>query len=442
MQPDPGADPEAGNVSPTADSSPSSPSKDKSPLARFRKSAKKAAGFAVMAKGGTPSTPLTWKEYVHNFMDDPRFSPGAGSFSVLINVLIALSAVSFVAETLPAYEHMGLWMYLEAIFISIFSVELALRYWSYPLTAADFFSEPMNVIDLLSVLPFYLLLFFGWNLVDTRILRIIRLVRIFKFGRYYEPLMLIVSTFTGSIFSLALCVFFMAVGIIFFATLLWFVERGMWNSELACYQRDLCTSPERGVFQEARGCWVYVDPGCSPYQSIPAAFYWAITTMTTVGYGDTYPVTPVGRFVAGLAMVSGILCVALPTTILAVEFADKYQIMNEQKKISEQTRYSSTLNAEEQALFADIKTLGKLHRRLDVFLPRLCVLVATLSVARADERHSAISQLSEDGFDRQVQDAHEALSRVGNRAIFSIKEYRGRIQHYVPEFCAGGSAAG
>jgi len=440
MQPDPGGDPEAGSV-PVTDSAATSPV-NKSPLARFRKTAKKAAGFAVMAKGGTPATPLTWKEYVHNFMDDPRFSPSAGAFSVLINVLIALSAVSFVAETLPAVEHMPLWWYLETIFISIFSVELALRYWSYPLTTKDFFSDAMNFIDLLSILPFYILLFFGWAIVDTRILRIIRLVRIFKFGRYYEPLMLIVNTFAGSIFSLALCVFFMAVGIIFFATLLWFIERGMWNIELACYQRDLCTSPERGVWQDPRGCFVFVDSGCSPYQSIPAAFYWAITTMTTVGYGDTYPVTPLGRFVAGLAMVSGILCVALPTTILAVEFADKYQIMNEQKKMSEQARYASTLNSEEQEFFSDIKALGKLHRRLDVCVPRLAILVATLSVAKADERHSALSQLSEDGFDRQVQDAHEALSRLGNRAIFSIKEYRGRISHYVPEFSAGGSVAG
>merc|ERR1711933_497311 len=66
--------------------------------------------------------------------------------------------------------------------------------------------------------------------------------------------------------------------------------------------------------------------GCSPFQDVPTAVYWSMTTITTVGYGDTYPVTLQGRLVASVCMVCGILSVALPTTVLGVEFSNVFEM--------------------------------------------------------------------------------------------------------------------
>merc|ERR1719262_1479969 len=90
-----------------------------------------------------------------------------------------------------------------------------------------------------------------------------------------------------------------------FSTLMWVTERGTWNWSNQCYAR-----PGEAFFN-----------GCSPFESVPLGFWWAITTMTTVGYGDTFPITGAGRVVAGCAMLAGIFCVALPTGILCTEFA-------------------------------------------------------------------------------------------------------------------------
>jgi hypothetical protein len=377
---------------------------------------------------------MTTREKVWAVLDDPRSSSTAWWFSWIISCLILLSAISFVLETVPAYEHYKIWWVLEAVFMSVFSVEILARFLAFPGTNGEYWDDIMNVIDVISVMPFYVMLMFQQEMVDTRIFRIIRLVRIFKFGRYYEPLLLITSTFSRSIFSLCLCVFFMVVGIIFFATLLWFLEKGMWSESFQCYRRELCTTAERGSWSSGHGCFLYTDAACSPFQSIPTAFWWAITTMTTVGYGDTYPVTGGGRTVAAFAMVSGILCVALPTTILAVEFADKYQVMLEQKKAAELQRSLHRLTPEEQAISAELKELAIMHQRLDAVLPRLAVLTAAYAVHGADDARS--TALSDTTFDKQVQDSHEALSRMGGRVIFSIKEYRSKIGHYVPELCA------
>merc|ERR1719482_1360762 len=388
----------------------------------------------MTSEGKKAPEAMTTREKVWALLDDPRSSSSAWWLSSTISCLILLSAISFVLETVPAYEHYPIWWGLESVFITVFSIEIAVRFWAFPGNNGEFWDDFMNVIDVVSVLPFYVMLIFHQDMVDTRILRIIRLVRIFKFGRYYEPLLLITSTFSRSIFSLCLCVFFMVVGIIFFATLLWFLEKGTWSHSFQCYRRELCTSPVRGSWSSERGCFVFTDTACSPFQSIPTAFWWAITTMTTVGYGDTYPVTGGGRTVAAFAMVSGILCVALPTTILAVEFADKYQVRLEQKKAAELQRAKHRMTPEEQAICADLKELGSMQSRLDAMLPRLAVLTAAYAAhVQDDERSTAFSDTT---FDKQVQDSHEALSRMSGRVIFFIKEYRGKIAYYVPELCA------
>lgn len=384
-----------------------------------------------VSKGGRRIEDMSVREVVHHTFDDPSFSIAALVLSVVINGLIFLSCVCFVAETLPAWEHNPVWWYAEYTFILFFTFELVARLWSFPGTFWEFWSEPLNVIDLLAVLPFYMIYVTGWSLHDTRFLRIIRLVRIFKIGRYYTPLMLILQTFVRACGALFLCFFFIAAGVVFFSSILWYLERGEWNAERDCYVRDLCTTADRGVFDPARECFVYTDPVCSPFMSIPTAFWWAIATMTTVGYGDTYPVTPRGRMVGGVAMITGIVCVALPTTILAVEFADKYAKLMGDKQQAEDMRKATLLDGEELEIYDDFKTLADIQKRLDDMLPRLEFLVANKAAGSYhDEPVAAFPEV-----ELMFSDAYEVARKVGGRAQKSLRDYREAVQHFIPTFC-------
>jgi len=135
-------------------------------------------------------------------------------------------------------------------------------------------------------------------------------MRIFKLGRHSQDLQFIFEGIAGSTTSFILLGFLLLLALVFFSFLLYIFEQGVWDADKQCYVRE----PYEIHYN-----------GCSPYQNVPASFWWAITTLTTVGYGDAFPITPTGRAISGVAMVCGILCVALPTTQLGVEFANLYE---------------------------------------------------------------------------------------------------------------------
>merc|ERR1712151_205762 len=99
------------------------------------------------------------------------------------------------------------------------------------------------------------------------------------------------------------------MGVFVFASLIWYLERGSFDPNVGCFVR-------------------FGERMCSPFQSIPDCFYWAVTTMTTVGYGDMVPTTPGGRSVAVLAMIAGVMVIAMPVSILGANFKDTYAAEN------------------------------------------------------------------------------------------------------------------
>merc|ERR1719316_821822 len=150
----------------------------------------------------------------------------------------------------------------------------------------------------------------------------------------------------------------MVFALIIFSTLIFLVERGVWDAASGCYIR---TGDRAGSLAGL----------CSPFQSIPEASWWAITTMTTVGYGDTYPITNWGRFIGGLTMIIGILCVALPTTVLGVQFSDAFAAVTEEKAIADLKEKFPEKEQVTLELKAGLAHLEELQSKLATLLPEI-----------------------------------------------------------------------
>jgi len=151
--------------------------------------------------------------------------------------------------------------------------------------------------------PWYLEYSLGHKGLDA--LRVLRVLRLFRLLRHSADLKMFMTCLSRSLESFKLLGLFGAFAVLIFSSLLWYAEKG--------------------VYDDASGSFLRSDGSESPFGSIPAAFWWCIVTMTTVGYGDTYPVELAGKCVAALAMISGILVLALPLTIIGTNFSAVYE---------------------------------------------------------------------------------------------------------------------
>lgn len=221
------------------------------------------------------------------------------TFDVSIMALIFLSILSII---LQSYENLATryndaFHVFEVVTVVVFTVEYLLRIWTADLLYPEakhprlkYVLSFMAIVDLLAILPFYL----PFVAVDlrflrmVRLLRLFRLLRVFKLGRYFDALNVIVDVLRESasqlLISVALCLFVM----LFSAIIMYTVENPV--------------QPEQ-------------------FPNVISSLWWAICTLTTVGYGDVYPVTAVGRFFAAVISLVGIGIIAIPTGIIAGGFS-------------------------------------------------------------------------------------------------------------------------
>mmetsp|Transcript_11451 Transcript_11451/g.23980 ORF Transcript_11451/g.23980 Transcript_11451/m.23980 type:complete len:761 (-) Transcript_11451:168-2450(-) len=181
----------------------------------------------------------------------------------------------------------------------------------------------MNGIDLAAILPFYIDLMVdggGGGLGFLRVLRLARVFRVFKMGKYNKGMQLVSRVMAQSSAALQLMLFFTFLGMILFGSMLYFCELGEWK---------LTDEYPDGVYMRVDATGLDVEP--SPFTSIPTCFWWVIVTQTTVGYGDTYPTTMWGKAVGCVTMLSGVLVLALPITIIGANFANEYSKSQEQE---------------------------------------------------------------------------------------------------------------
>ncbi len=224
------------------------------------------------------------------------------AFDVFLVTLIALNVVAMIFESLESVHRAApsCFAWFEATSVVLFSVEYVLRVWSC--TAANAYRRPilgrlrymftpLALVDLLAILPFYL----PTTVLDLRSLRAVRLfrvLRIAKLARYSEALRLIGRVVLSRRVELTNTAFILAILILFASSLMYFAER---------------------------------DAQPNVFSSIPAAMWWAVATLSTVGYGDVYPVTGAGKVIASVIAVLGIGMFALPTGILGAAFVEEVQ---------------------------------------------------------------------------------------------------------------------
>ncbi len=237
---------------------------------------------------------------VHYFLD----AGGSDRISILVHrglillVLLSVSAAVLESEATLATKY-GPWFYgFEVFAAAIFTIEYLLRLWSAPdhtpyahmTTAAAcwaFARTPLAVIDLACILPVYLAMFLP---ADLRVLLLLRLLRFFKLARYSPGMRSLVAALEAEKSALA------ATSVVLLGLVL------------------LTASAMHLVEHEAQP---------DKFGSIPDAMWWAVVTLTTVGYGDVVPVTPLGRVVAGFTMLAGLMMIALPIGIVSKAFADE-----------------------------------------------------------------------------------------------------------------------
>lgn len=199
----------------------------------------------------------------------------------------------------------------------------ALIPWYHKLT--NYILSPINIIDALSILPFYaqLLSNSGANSSSMSVIRVLRLARIFrilKVGKNSQGIVMLASTMIKASNALFLVAFFVTLGIVFFGSIIYFFEGGTFRvtSEYpnGAY---LVKSFEGGRYEETM------------FISIPVCMYWAVVTSSTVGYGELAPTTTGGRIVACICMYYGVLLMALPITVIGNNFSKEFEKYNNAK---------------------------------------------------------------------------------------------------------------
>jgi voltage-gated potassium channel len=223
-------------------------------------------------------------------------------FDVFILLLIFANVATLMMETVPDLQkrHGAAFAAFETFSVAIFSLEYVLRLWSadqaprfrgvkgarmrYALT-------PLAILDLLSILPYWLAMT-GLDLRVLRAVRLFRVLRVAKLVRYSSALQTFIRVIHAKREELVVTIGLLVMLLFWASSLIYYAERD--------------AQPEE-------------------FSSIPAAMWWAICTLTTVGYGDVFPVTALGKVVASVISVLGIGIFALPTGILGAEFVAEIQ---------------------------------------------------------------------------------------------------------------------
>ncbi|MFN4234845.1 MAG: ion transporter [Bacteroidia bacterium] len=229
-----------------------------------------------------------WQNKLHEIIFEAD-TPSGKYFDILLLYLILLSVAAVMLESVASIrEKHGYWLnIIEWIVTIAFSIEYILRIISVK-RPLNYITSYYGIIDLLSILPSYIGLFFVQShyLTVIRSLRLLRVFRVLKLSHYIKESVILIIALRKSRRKIMVFLYFVLLITVILGSLMYVIE-----SEY--------------------------DSG---FTSIPQSIYWAIVTLTTVGYGDIAPVSPLGKFIASCIMILGYSIIAIPTGLVGVEF--------------------------------------------------------------------------------------------------------------------------
>ena len=231
---------------------------------------------------------IPWRTQLHNIIYESNTSAGK-AFDICLLLMIVGSIVVVMLDSIESYHNKyGDFFYvLEWVFTILFTIEYILRLITISKPVQYVFSF-LGIIDLLAIIPSYLSIFFGGaqSLLVLRALRLLRIFRIFKLTHFLTEMEFLKVAVASSLKKISIFMLVVLSLVIILGSIMYLVE-----------------GKENG------------------FTSIPESIYWAIVTITTVGYGDISPVTPWGKFIASIMMFLGYGIIAVPTGIVTTEMA-------------------------------------------------------------------------------------------------------------------------
>uniref|UniRef100_A0A6B2L9T1 Ion transport domain-containing protein n=1 Tax=Arcella intermedia TaxID=1963864 RepID=A0A6B2L9T1_9EUKA len=274
-----------------------------------------------------------------------KFSRLAFLYQVFLNGVIWLSVVNFLISSLPRFWESDL-LELEIIektSVGIFTIDYFGRFaTTRPGTRWIWFKNPMHLFDLAVIVPFYIEIILkhgtDFNPADDSILVVIRALRLFqmfrtvKIARYSSLIPVFMKALALSKDGFVLFTFTISIFMIVVSAILFYGEQ---------IEMD---------FDYHHRVWVYPNGDFSPFQSIPGAFWWFMATITTVGYGDSYPRSQVGKAIAAITMVCGLFVLAVPVAVFGSNFSavwdERAERNREEKRKRRKKKYKQMTDVE------------------------------------------------------------------------------------------------
>ncbi|MCX6163316.1 MAG: ion transporter [Ignavibacteriae bacterium] len=223
-------------------------------------------------------------------------------FDYFIICLIILNTLFYIMESVDTFaaKYYNTFLAFETFSVAVFTIEYILRLWTC--TFIEKYRRPVfgrikyifslyALIDLLAFLPFYLYTM-TLDLIFIRVLRLFRFIRLFKLGRYSDAVNVLGKVFKSKKEELVLTISISLILIVVSSSFIYIAEH---------------------------------DAQPDKFKNIPESMYWAVTTLTSVGYGDICPITPIGKFLTSIISLIGLGMVALPTGILASAFSKEFK---------------------------------------------------------------------------------------------------------------------
>ncbi|XP_019955569.1 voltage-gated potassium channel KCNC2 isoform X1 [Paralichthys olivaceus] len=300
----------------------------------------KRLGIEDVDADGNVSLWRKWQPVIWNLFEDPyssraaRFIAFASLFFILVSITTfcletheafntiinktELMRNSSVSDSGPQYEIETdpALTYVEGVCVFWFTIEFLVRVTFCPVKL-EFVKSVLNIIDFVAILPFYLEV--GLSGLSSkaakdvlgflRVVRFVRILRIFKLTRHFVGLRVLGHTLRASTNEFLLLIIFLALGVLIFATMIYYAER-------------IGAKPN--------------DPTASlhtKFKNIPIGFWWAVVTMTTLGYGDMYPETWSGMVVGALCALAGVLTIAMPVPVIVNNFGMYYSLAMAKQKL-------------------------------------------------------------------------------------------------------------